>query len=93
MPPNAKGVTQLQAEAQVARKKAVDAKNTADAAQATSDFDELADTPLTEEESAFCLDILPRMNEGRKIDMPCSADILRFSKLRGRMGIKAKGPE
>lgn len=87
---NAKGTAQRQSEAQIARKKEVDAKNTKDAAKAKADIDELADTPLTEEERAFCLDIEPRMNNGRKIEMPCSADILRYSKLRGRVGIKAK---
>ena len=86
----AKGTAQIQSEADIARKKAVDAKNKKAAEKDKADIDSLADTPLTDEELAFCLDIEPKMNKGRKSEKPCSADILRYSKLRGRMGVKAK---
>ncbi len=86
----AKGTAQIQSEADIARKKAVDAKNAKAAAKGKAEIEELANTPLTAVELAFCLDIEPKMNKGRKSEMPCSADILRYAKLRGRMDVKAK---
>jgi len=91
--PPAKGNEQLQSEADTARRKVVDTKNKKAAAKDKSEFDALANTPLTNDEIAFCVTIEPKMNKGRRCDMPCSADILRYSKLKGRMGIKAKAED
>lgn len=90
MADEAKGKAQLQAEAEVARKKAVDAKNKKAEAKNKADTEKLVNTPLTKEERAFCLDIKSKMNNGRRTEKPCSADILRYSKLKGRMDIVAK---
>ena len=86
----AKGKKQIQSEAETARKKAVDAKNQQAAAKDKAKTDSLANTPLTAEELAFCQEIEPKMNKGRRAERPCPADILRYSKLRGRMGVKVK---
>lgn len=83
-----KGTQQKQAEAERARKKAVDAKNKKAEAENQADIDKLANTPLTDEERAFCLEIEPKMNKGRRDERPCSADILRYSKLIKRKDVK-----
>ena len=86
----AKSKKQRESEADVARRKTVDAKNAQSATKEKAILDKLADVPLNAEERAFCLDIEPRMNNGRLREMPCSADILRYSKLKGRIGVVAK---
>ena len=86
----AKGTAQLQEEGDKNRRKSVDAKNKQAAAKDKSKLDALADTPLTAAEIAFCVYIESRMNNGRRVEKPCPADILRYSKLRGRMDIKAE---
>ena len=43
--------------------------------------------PLTAEELAFVNRIAPRMNKGRAIDQPPSADILRYSRLIKRKNV------
>ena len=86
----AKGNQQLQTEAEVARKKGVDAKNRNAAAKEKAKVDKLADKPLSKQQMSFCLDIQSKMNNGRRDQMPCSADILRYSQLKDRMGIVAK---
>jgi hypothetical protein len=83
----AKGKKQIQSEAETARKKAVDAKNEQEAAKDKAKMDSLANTPLTPEELAFCQEIEPKMNNGRRDKRPGPADILRYSKLKGRMNV------
>jgi hypothetical protein len=84
----AKGTAQLQEEGDKYRRNQVDAKNKNAAANLKAEKEALAKTPLNAEEMAFCRAIEPRMNNGRRADAPCQADVLRFSKLRGRMGIQ-----
>ena len=89
----AKGKKQIQSEAEIARKKAVDVKNQQAAANDKANTDKLANTPLTAEELAFCQEIEPKMNKGRRDERPCPADILRYSKLKGRIDVTAKVDE
>ena len=83
----AKGRAQLQKDADAARKKNVDAKNKADAKQEKAAVDKLAKTPLTDKEQEFVTKIALRMNCGRATEMPRSAEILKYSKLKGRKDI------
>ena len=93
----AKGNQQLQAEAEMARKRNIDAKNKVAEAKNKANTDKLAGTPLTDEERAYCLDIKSKMKNGRRALMPCSVDVLRYSKLKGSMsigtGVKAEAEE
>ena len=84
-----KGVEQLQNEGDKARRKQVDAKNKKDAAKGKADVDKLAKTPLTPSEISFCETVAAKMNCGRQVEAPSAADVLRYSKLRGRLGIEA----
>ena len=77
----AKGQEQLQSEADVARRKVVDAKNRADAAELKAKEKKLAGTPLTAEEQGFIARIAPMMNKGRHVEKPSPADITRYAKL------------
>ncbi|MCK5609117.1 hypothetical protein KAR91_45000 [Candidatus Pacearchaeota archaeon] len=83
----AKGKAQLQKDADIARRKAVDAKNAADANREKKAAEKLAKTPLTEKEQAFVVKIAAKMNNGRAVDAPSSAEILKYSKLVGRKDI------
>lgn len=83
-----KSKEQLEKEADIARKMAVDEENKAAAAKAKKEEDALANTPLNDEEKAFIAEVAPKMNEGRKLAMPSSADILRYSKLLKRKDVK-----
>lgn len=82
-----KGVAQLQAEGDKARRKQVDIANKKQAAKDKAIAEKVASTPLNAEERAFCEKIAAKMNCGRHVEKPQSADILRYSKLRGRMEI------
>lgn len=84
----AKSKKQIEDEVDKARKAKVDADNKKTAAKAKADEDKLAKTPLNEEELAFIKEIKPKMNEGRKIAQPSPAEILRYSKLIKRKGVK-----
>lgn len=87
----AKGITQLEKEADTCRKKGVDAKNRKDAVKDKVDTDKMANTPLTSVEQAFVVKIAAKMNCGRHSEMPVAADILKYSKLKNRMSIPEKG--
>jgi len=89
----AKGVEQLQNEGDRARRKQVDAEYKKDAAKRKSDAAKLANTPLTDVERAFCEKIAAKMNCGRYVDMPCGADVLKYSKLKGRLDIEVTDDE
>ncbi len=77
----AKGQEQLQSEADVSRRKGVDAKNRKDAAELETAAEKLAGKPLTAEEEAFITRIAPMMNKGRHVEKPSPADITRYAKL------------
>ena len=81
----AKGQQQLEAEADKARKKRVDAENRKAARKAEEQQAALADTPLTAAEKAFVVKIGAKMNNGRRTTMPSSAEILKYSQLKARM--------
>lgn len=83
-----KSKEQLEHEADVARRVAVDAKNNKDATEKALEEDRLANIPLNDEEKAFIAEIEPKMNEGRKIMRPSPADILRYSQLIKRKDVK-----
>ena len=85
----AKSKEQIESDADIARRKSVDAKYKKDAAKEKERLAKLATTPLSNEELAFCLATEARMNKGRRAEMPCPADVMRYSNLKGRMGIKA----
>jgi len=84
----AKGQQQLQDEGDKARKNGVDAKNRADAKRAATIAAKLAKTPLTDAEQVFVGLIASKMNNGRHVDKPSAANILKYSKLVGRKDIK-----
>ena len=86
----AKGNAQLHAEGNKNRKAAVDTKNKNAAAKDKEKLDALANVPLNAEEMAFCVATAAQMNKGRRADAPMQADVLRYSKLRGRMDVKAE---
>ncbi len=86
----AKNAIERESAADIARRKSVDAKHIKDAAKEKLGVDKLADTPLTNAELAFCVSIEAKMNKGRRAEAPCAADILRYSRLKGRMEIKAE---
>lgn len=87
-PPVAKSQEQLEQEAEEARKKAVHARNVKKAAEEATKQEALAKTPLNAEEKAFVTRIGAQMNIGRRIMMPASADILRYSQLKARENVK-----
>ena len=91
--PAAKGVQQLQDEGDKARRAGVDALNKEIAANQKKAAGELADTPLNDEEQAFVARIALRMNCGRAIEAPSAAEILRYSKLVGRVDVVAEEGE
>lgn len=84
----AKGNAQLQKEGDKHRRAAVDTKNKNAASKDKAEIDALANVPLNAEEMTFCVDIAAQMNKGRRADAPMQADVLRYSKLRGRMDVK-----
>ena len=84
----AKGNAQLHAEGDKHRRNTVDAKNKNAAANVKAEIDALSGTPLNAEEMAFCVETEAQMNKGRRADAPMQADVLRYSKLRGRMDIQ-----
>ena len=81
------GKKEIEDKADKARKAKVDKANQAAATKAKADEDKLAKTPLNAEELAFIAEIAPKMNEGRKIAQPSSAEILRYSKLIKRKDV------
>lgn len=83
-----KSKEQLEKEADTKRREAVDAKNKKDAETTAAAEVELAKTPLTDEEKAFCARIAPMMNEGRKVARPSAAEITRYSRLLKRKDVK-----
>lgn len=84
----AKGQQQLEAEADKARRKAVDLDNKRSARESEEREKALAKIPLTADERAFVAEIGAKMNNGRRITMPSSADILKYSQLKARMKAK-----
>jgi hypothetical protein len=88
VPPPGKGIEQLQNEGDEARRGQVDKKNTDDAAREDAALKELEGKPLTGEERAFCEKIAAKMNCGRPVEAPSAADVLRYSKLKGRLEVK-----
>lgn len=82
------GKKEIEDKADKARKAKVDADNKKRAAIAKAAEEKLAKTPLNAEELAFMARIGPKMNEGRRIAQPSSAEILRYSKLVKRKGVK-----
>ena len=82
-----KNKLQLEQEYEDRRRKAVDDKNKADAATSKLSKKKLANTPLSTEEAAFCVETKAKMSNGRRADAPCAADVLRYSRLKGRMDI------
>lgn len=84
-PPPVKGQQQLEAEADVARRKAVDLANAKAAEKVAAEQERLAKIPLTADEKKFVAEIGARMNDGRRTTMPTSAEILKFSRLKARM--------
>ena len=84
----AKGQEQLEAEADKARKKRVDAENKKAAKKTEDEQAALADIPLTAKEKEFVAEIRAKMNNGRRIKMPSSAEILRYSQLKKREKVK-----
>lgn len=85
-PPKSK--KEIEEAADRARRAGVDEQNRKMAAQAKAKEAKLVNVPLTEEERAFIAEIAPRMNEGRQIMQPSSADILRYSRLKKREDVK-----
>ena len=83
-----KGKKQIEDEADKARKAKVDADNRKKAAKMVRDETALAKKPLTAEESAFLKEMAPKMNEGTAAMQPSSAEMLRYSQLIGRKGVK-----
>lgn len=84
----AKGKKQIEDEADKARKKAVDEANKLAAKERAAEEAKLAQAPLNDEEKAFVAKVRPKMNEGRKGAQPSPADILRYSQLIKREGVK-----
>lgn len=68
------------------RKAKIDAANKKKAEEAAKKEAELAKVPLSKEENAFIARIGPQMNDGR--NPPAPADILRYSGLLKRKGVK-----
>lgn len=86
----AKSKQEIMDNATNARKKGVDAANKKAFAKEQKEIEALANTPLTAEERAFCGRVASKMNNGRTVDKPQAAEILRYSKLRPRLDIKAE---
>lgn len=84
----AKGRKQIEDEADKARKAKVDADNKKKAAKQAKKEAAEALEPLTAEESAFLKEMAPKMNEGTAARQPSSAEMLRYSQLIGRKGVK-----
>lgn len=84
----AKSQEQLEQEADERRKKAVHATTVAKAEEEKAKQEALANKPLTAEEKEFVARIGARMNDGRRVSMPASADILRYSQLKARENVK-----
>ena len=68
------------------RKAKVDVTNKKKAEEVAEKEAALANTPLNEEEKNFIARIGPQMNDGR--NPPAPADILRYSRLIKRKGVK-----
>ncbi len=84
----AKSRAQLEQEGDDARKRKVDTDNKKAVRKSDDEQTVLAETPLNPEEKAFMAEVGPKMNKGRRVDMPSSADILRFSQLKARADVK-----
>ncbi|KKN73460.1 hypothetical protein LCGC14_0400350 [marine sediment metagenome] len=83
-----KSKKQIEEEADQARRAKVDATNKKKAAKAAEGEAALAKVPLNAEEKAFIARIAPKMNEGRAVMQPSSADVLRYSRLMKRKDVK-----
>ncbi len=83
----AKGKRELETQAEKARKARVDVDNKKASVKMQGDLKKLADTPLNDEERGFCEKISAKMNAGRKADSPQQHEVLRYSRLRGRMSV------
>ena len=81
-----KSKEQIEAEADKARKAKIDVVNKKKAEEVAKKEAELAKMPLNKEENAFIARIRPQMNDGR--NPPAPADILRYSRLIKRKGVK-----
>lgn len=86
VPPKSK--QQIEEEADKARKAKVDATNKKRAEDAAEQEAKTACVLLNDEELAFIARIAPMMNKGRMVDQPSPAEILRYSQLKKREGIK-----
>ena len=79
---------EIEAKADKARRAKVDADNKKKAKEAAEKEAKLAKTPLNDEERAFLAKMAPKMNEGRAIMQPSPAQMLRYSQLVKRKGVK-----
>lgn len=86
----AKSKQQKEEEAEKARKAKVDAANRKKIKDAAVEEAALADTPLSKEENKFIVNVAAKMNEGRAIMQPSSAEILKYSKLVKRKDVGQK---
>ncbi len=84
----AKSKQEIEEAADKARKAKVDAANKKKIVDAAKKEAQLADTPLNKEEKDFLARIEPKMNEGRAIMQPSSAEVLRYSQLIKRIDVK-----
>lgn len=85
--PPAKSKKQIEEEADKARKAKVDARNKKRAEAAAKKEAEDANIPLNAEEKDFIARIAPKMNEGRAVNQPSPAEILRYSQLIKRKDV------
>ena len=83
-----KSKEELEKEADIARKAAVDAANKASLQAVEDKATELANTPLSAEERAFIARVRPMMNQGRRDLQPSPADITIYSRLLPREHVK-----
>lgn len=82
-----KSKEELEKEADIARKKALDEANKKAAEAKAKEVEALANTPLNDEERAFIAKIAPMMNCGRPVDQPSPPEISRYGQLMARRGI------
>lgn len=80
-----KGKRQIEDDAEKARKVAVDKANEKNAADKAAKAAADAKVPLTDAEKEFMVYIEPKLNKGRMIDQPSSAEMLRYSQLKTRL--------
>ncbi len=84
----AKGLKQIEEDAERKRKAGVNAVNKKKAQTEAAKESELANTPLTKLEREYIARIAPRLKEGRNSAQPSPAEILRYSKLIKRKDVK-----